>query len=161
MRQRASRRRRFTVVTLGVLIAGVGIGCTQPVEQPIGFGPSDVVKMEVYLYPYGASGDAAAQYLEVEDKRDIAQWVRFFDYLPIVAAEFAENTLVGQEVVGLRFHLHEGDSFEISQVFIGGESVLIVQADESRWVSRYGSPLASLPDALSVDVSEAPRIGTP
>lgn len=158
MRKGASRRRRLTVTALVASFAAVGGGCAQPIEQSIGFGPSDVAKMEVYVYAYGASG-AAAQYMEVDDKRDIAQWVRFFDYLPLEPSDLDRSTLIGQEVAGFRFHLHEGADVEISQVFVGS-GVLVVQVDGSRWASEYGAPFSdSLTDAEQVDVSDAPKIG--
>lgn len=152
--------RRLAVTAVLVTAMSFCAGCTPPMEESIGFGPSDVEMLDVYVYPYGASG-SAAKHLEVTDKREIASWTSFFDYLPLQPDDPEQNNLIGQQVIGFRFHLYDKENLEISQVAVGIGDIVIIQSDGSRWVSEYGSPYTgSLAEAEMVDVADAPRIGT-
>jgi len=133
------------VVTSAICLALVAIfaltACSSSDRQDIGFGATDVERIDVYLYDYSAS-PSQVRHGVIEDRRDIYGLVEGFTDVPVQAlSQELEGALVGAPAAGLRFVLFDGRSVEITQVAIAPKSVVLFWPGGSVVETEWGSPI--------------------
>lgn len=114
-------------------------GCTQAQQgRTLGIGPSDVDRIEVYLYTFSENPRTVTRSV-VEDRREIAELVNAFTDMPVTPLRLSFEEVRGAKASGLRFHLRDGGAVEVTQVFRGPGDTVVVWPDSPAVQTEWGS----------------------
>lgn len=101
-----------------VLVLCLATGCTRTASRSLDIGPSEVDRIEVYVYTWDAPPREVRRSV-ITDRVELAGYVRYWNNLPVrkVTAE-GRASIPGSTAVGLRFHLRDGRAIEATQMFL-------------------------------------------
>lgn len=154
-------RRAMAVVLVTLSASGCAISID---ELDPGFGPSDVEYVEIYGYPY-SEAPSEVSVTAVAD-RALLDSMGLLDMLvdkPIsdLDPKLADR-LVGAPADGLRYILRDGTTYEVTQVFVDVDEVVLIWPDGTVAESTFGSPIsAELEDMVPTDPSDRPHADLP
>lgn len=127
-------------VSLLLPLVLLGSGCfSTEVNLDLEFGFSDVAVLEVYSYEFALSPTEVHMSV-VSDRREIATWVSYLTDLPIEPVSIRTEDAFGVAADGFRFHLRDGTTYEVTHLFFGPKSSVLVWPDGQIVKSDYGSP---------------------
>lgn len=160
-----SRVNRTPLATTVVLVTLSASGCaTSTDEVDPGFGPSDVEYVEIYGYPY--SGAPWEVSVTTVTDRALLDSIGLLDMLvdkPITDLEpEVADRVVGAPADGVRYVLRDGTTYEVTQVFVDVDQVVLIWPDGTVAQSTFGSPISSeLEGVVPTDPNDRPRADRP
>lgn len=138
-------RSAAALAAVSLVVATVS-GCS-PVTHEFdpGFGPSDIDYVEIFGYDYsGAPPEVSV--VTVTD-RALLDSLGLLDLLvdkPVsdLDPDLADR-VVGAPADGLRYVLRDGTTYEVTQVFVDVDEVVLIWPDGTAAESTFGSPISS------------------
>ena len=149
-----------------VVAAITMVGCGAEDSITLGFGASDVERIEVFAYPYSSSPKNADRW-ELHDRRDIASVVQGFTDVPVAPLQYTQESLYGKQAGAYRFVMRAGNSVEVARVFLDAHQVVLFWPDGSVVETTWGIPtnIDYFPEALDsltkVEGTEIPEARFP
>jgi len=181
MRVQRKLRLRGGVLATTTVAVSVLTGCSLlPVEKSIDIDAEDVVRVEMFQYTWGDESGATRRvaidprgYGERSNGVERDSQVSMFTRMPTTVIDFdVADAISGEEALGVRYHLADGTSKEITRVFLGYHDVVVFWPDGDVRHTEWGSPglvdelceLDSEYEFLSCDEatpSERPKVALP
>lgn len=112
-------------------------GCSTAETVELEFGYADVEYLEIYSYPYSVDPEHVI-YTAITQRHQIAVWVDLLTDRPVRPSEISADDVAGLDADGLRFHLRDGTTYEVTQIFTGDS--ILVWPDGTVRDADHGSP---------------------
>ncbi|WP_169514103.1 hypothetical protein [Jonesia quinghaiensis] len=145
---------RSAVTIAGGTLCGLLTACGPATEFELAFGPSDVEYAEFYTYLY-ANHPREVTYTMVADRQEITEWVGFFTDIPVKPSDVTAEEAAGLDADGIRFHLRDGTTYEVTSIFAGPGYHYLVWPDGTVMKTQYGVPSGF--DGEAVNTAERPK----
>lgn len=141
--------RRCAPLVSAVVSVTMLAGCAVlPLKKSIDIDPAEVVQVEMFQYSWGDETSPTRRatidpqgYGELSSGAGEDARVSMFTDMPTTAVgEGVAQKIAGKEALGVRYHLADGSTKEITRVFVGYQDVVVFWPDGSVRHTEWGSP---------------------
>jgi len=141
-------------------------GCAGTTPRSLGLTTSEVAEIQYYEYPWGEV-PATLERLTIDDPAAITEWLRGVTDMPTTDWDPADaDDAVGKETRSTRFVLTDGDTVEMTTIWVSGQNVIVVWPDGNVYTTAWGSPgkmkaWSERGTMEEVDAAERPKVNLP